>query len=74
MTAATPATLAGREDQAAALLSRVTRAHAPAVFAAGFGAEDMVVLDLIARHRLPIGVVTLIDEATHATVAEGLIQ
>lgn len=48
-----------REEAAVALLARVARAHAPAVFASSFGAEDMVVLDLIARHALPIGVFTL---------------
>jgi phosphoadenosine phosphosulfate reductase len=44
---------------AQALLARVARAHAPAVFASSFGAEDMVVLDVIARVGLPIRVVTL---------------
>jgi phosphoadenosine phosphosulfate reductase len=33
--------------------------HAPAVLASSFGAEDMVLVDLIARNRLPIGIFTL---------------
>lgn len=39
---------------AAALVAN-DRAHAPAVFAASFGAEDMVVLDLLDR-QAPIPV------------------
>jgi phosphoadenosine phosphosulfate reductase len=52
-------TLSLRAEQAVTLLARVARAHAPAVFASSFGVEDMVLLDLIARHALPIGVFTL---------------
>jgi phosphoadenosine phosphosulfate reductase len=48
-----------RAETAVALLTCIARAHAPAVFASSFSAEDMVVLDLIARHSLPIGVFTL---------------
>src|SRR5690606_23037328 len=44
---------------AAALLRPVACAHAPAVFASSFGAEDMVLLDPIVRERLPIEVFTL---------------
>ena len=47
------------ERSAAEALGRVATLHAHVVFASGFGAEDMVVLDLIARARLPIRTVTL---------------
>jgi len=43
--------------------------HGPAVFSTSFGAEDMVVLDLIRRHGLPIAIFTLdtgrLPEETH---------
>ena len=42
-----------------ARLRKIAADHAPAVFASSFGAEDMVVFDLIARHALPIRVFTL---------------
>jgi len=45
--------------EATALLSRVGRRHAPAALASSFGAEDMVLIDLIARHALPIAIFTL---------------
>ncbi|MFO1398929.1 MAG: phosphoadenylyl-sulfate reductase [Burkholderiales bacterium] len=65
--------LAQRIDAAAAELARIAREHAPAVFASSFGAEDMVVLDLLARHARGIGVFTLdtgrLPEETHALVA-----
>ncbi|MDE2228920.1 MAG: phosphoadenylyl-sulfate reductase [Alphaproteobacteria bacterium] len=41
------------------LLRTIVGDHAPAVLAASFGAEDMVLIDLIARHGLLIGVFTL---------------
>ncbi len=48
------------------------RSTAPAVFASSFGAEDMVLLDLIARHALPIRVFTLdtgrLPEETYALI------
>jgi phosphoadenosine phosphosulfate reductase len=44
---------------AVALLQRVATRHAPAVLASSFGAEDMVLIDLIARHALPIAIFTL---------------
>ncbi len=40
-------------------LLREAAALAPAVFSTSYGAEDMVVLDLIRRHALPIGMFTL---------------
>jgi phosphoadenosine phosphosulfate reductase len=52
-------TLARRTADAVALLHRIAVRHAPAVLASSFGAEDMVLTDLIARHALPIGVFTL---------------
>ncbi len=45
-------------ERALALL-REAAALAPAAFSTSFGAEDMVLLDLIVGHRLPIGVFTL---------------
>jgi phosphoadenosine phosphosulfate reductase len=55
------ATLHGesRTVDASALLQRVATRHAPAALASSFGAEDMVLIDLIARHALPIVVLTL---------------
>lgn len=50
---------AARVHAVEALLARVAQAYEPAVFASSFGAEDMVVLDLIARACLPIRVFTL---------------
>jgi phosphoadenosine phosphosulfate reductase len=47
-----------RIDGALAVL-RQAAATQPAAFSTSFGAEDMVVLDLIHRHRLPIGIFTL---------------
>lgn len=40
------------------------------VFASSFGAEDMVLLDLIARHRLPIAVGTLVTGRLHRQTLE----
>jgi len=61
-----------RGDAALALLRHVAARHAPAVLASSFGAEDMVLTDLIARHQLPIGVFTLdtgrLPEETHALI------
>jgi phosphoadenosine phosphosulfate reductase len=66
-------TLGQRTDDAAALLARIEREHAPAVFASSFGAEDMVLLDLLARYARGIGVFTLdtgrLPEETHALIA-----
>ncbi len=42
-----------------ALLRRIADKHAPAVLASSFGAEDMVLLDLIADNALPIQIATL---------------
>ncbi len=47
-----------RTESALAVL-RAAAATAPAAFSSSFGAEDMVVLDLIRQHDLPIAVFTL---------------
>jgi phosphoadenosine phosphosulfate reductase len=52
-------TLQQRTDDVTATLARVADTHAPAVLASSFGAEDMVLLDLIAQHAPTIGVFTL---------------
>jgi phosphoadenosine phosphosulfate reductase len=58
--------LDAKAAEARSLLSRVARDHAPAVFTTSFGAEDMVLFDLIAggdddavRAMKPIGIATL---------------
>ena len=60
-----------RVGQALALLTEAAAQHPGAtVQATSLGAEDMVVTDLIARHRLPITIATLETGALHAeTVA-----
>jgi phosphoadenosine phosphosulfate reductase len=52
-------TLSRRIDDVTATLARVADAHTPAVLASSFGAEDMVLLDLIAQQASTIGVFTL---------------
>ena len=55
-----------------ALLRRAAAEHAPAALASSFGAEDMVLIDLIAKNALPIGVFTLdtgrLPDETHALI------
>ena len=46
-------------EEALALLREASVAYSPAVLASSLGAEDMVLLDLIAREQLEIGVFTL---------------
>ncbi len=64
-----------REKIAAAedLLNSAAHAYAPAVFASSFGAEDMVLTDLIAKNRMNIHIFTLdtgrLPEATHSLIA-----
>jgi phosphoadenosine phosphosulfate reductase len=48
-----------RVAKAVDLLRVVATRHSPAVYASSFGAEGMVMIDLIARHALPIRVFTL---------------
>jgi len=61
-----------RARDAGELLARVVLKHAPVAFASSFSAEDMVVLDLIAEHALPIEVFTIdtgrLPEETHALI------
>lgn len=47
------------ESAARDLLGTVAGANGSAILTSSFGAEDMVVVDLIARHALPIAVATL---------------
>lgn len=67
-----PTALSAKVDAVTALLARVASTHAPAVFASSFGAEDMVLFDVIARRQLPIDVFTLdtgrLPEETHALI------
>src|SRR5690348_6365705 len=46
-------------DQTKALLREAAGAYAPSMLASSLGAEDMVLLDLIAELAVPIGVFTL---------------
>ena len=65
--------LAERVARARHLLAVVEKSHSPAAFASSFGAEDMVVLDLIARDGLAIEVFTLdtgrLPPETHELIA-----
>ncbi len=61
--------IAAAED----LLNSAAHTYAPAVFASSFGAEDMVLTDLIAKNRMNIHIFTLdtgrLPEATHSLIA-----
>ena len=61
-----------RVGEVVALLSRVAGDHAPVALASSFGAEDMVLIDLVARHALPIEILTLdtgrLPEETHVQI------
>jgi phosphoadenosine phosphosulfate reductase len=60
-----------RVAHTAALLQATATEHAGRiVLASSFGAEDMVLTDLIARHRLPIPVATLVTGRLHAQTLE----
>ena len=59
MSAALHAASPAPEFAASDALQRAIARHTTVVFASSFGAEDMVVLDLIARARLPIRTFTL---------------
>jgi phosphoadenosine phosphosulfate reductase len=48
-----------RVERARRLLASIEKNHSPAALASSFGAEDMVVLDLIARDGLAIDIFTL---------------
>lgn len=58
---------AGRIEQALAVLQAAAQRHPGGIVqATSLGAEDMVITDLIARHRLPIALATLDTGALHA--------
>ena len=61
-----------RNGEATQRLRHAVSAHAPATFASSFGAEDMVILDLVAALDLPVEVFTLdtgrLHEETHAFI------
>lgn len=66
-------TLESRIERARRLLAAIEKNHSPATLASSFGAEDMVLLDLIARDGLGISIFTLdtgrLPEETHDLVA-----
>lgn len=63
-----------RVDRARRLLAAIEKNHSPTALASSFGAEDMVVLDLIARDGLAIDIFTLdtgrLPRQTHDLIAE----
>jgi phosphoadenosine phosphosulfate reductase len=66
-------TLEERVDRARRLLAAIEKNHSPTALASSFGAEDMVLLDLIARDGLGISIFTLdtgrLPAATHDLIA-----
>jgi len=62
-----------RVARARHVLAVIEKSHSPAAFASSFGAEDMVILDLIARDGLAIEVFTLdtgrLPPETHQLIA-----
>jgi phosphoadenosine phosphosulfate reductase len=66
--------LAQKVRNVEALLQNVAQAHTPAAFANSFGAEDVVLTDIIARRGRDIEIFTLdtgrLHEATHALMRE----
>jgi phosphoadenosine phosphosulfate reductase len=61
-------------DRARRFLASIEKNHSPTALASSFGAEDMVLLDLIARDGLAIDVFTIdtgrLPRETHALIAE----
>ncbi|MFM7461515.1 MAG: phosphoadenylyl-sulfate reductase [Burkholderiales bacterium] len=59
-------------------LAAIAQQFQPVAFASSFGAEDMVLLDIIAREQLPIEVFTLdtgrLPRETRALIAESALQ
>ena len=53
------ASMSDATESAIALIARAATRHAPAALATSFGAEDMVLVDLVVRTRLPVSVFTL---------------
>jgi phosphoadenosine phosphosulfate reductase len=51
--------LQARVDHTLSLLRQIEQAHSPAVFANSYGAEDMVLTDLIAREHIGIEIFSL---------------
>ena len=68
-------TYSEKVDHLAALLQQIDKEHGPAAFACSFGAEDMVLLDLISKRARGIEVFTLdtgrLPEETHALMEIG---
>lgn len=58
--------LEARVDELRRVLARAALEHAPCAFASSLSAEDMVITDLILRHRLPIEIFTLDTGRLHA--------
>lgn len=65
-----------REAEARDLLARIARDHRPAALASSLSAEDMLLTDLIARERLPIGIFVLDTGRLHGDTLDllGRIQ
>ncbi|GIL16607.1 MAG: phosphoadenosine phosphosulfate reductase [Oligoflexia bacterium] len=63
--------------QAIDLLNKVTANHSPAVFTTSFGAEDMVLMDIIGQNAFDIEIVTLdtgrLHEETYKLMQEVLL-
>jgi phosphoadenosine phosphosulfate reductase len=61
-------------ERARRVLASIEKNHSPAALASSFGAEDMVLLDLIARDGLAIDIFTLdtgrLPRQTHELIAE----
>jgi len=78
MPPALSAELDARVAAASELLRCTARDHAPAVFATSFGAEDMVLLDLVARTAAAIRVLTLdtgrLPQETHDLMARARLR
>ena len=53
------ASVAAKTEAVRALLGRIARDFSPATFANSLGAEDMVLTDLILKHKLPIQIFSL---------------
>lgn len=60
------ATLADKITHTNTLLADIAENHSPAVFASSLALEDMVITDLIAKAKLPIGIFTLQTGMLHA--------
>ena len=64
----------GKLERARRFLASIEKNHSPTALASSFGAEDMVLLDLIARDGLAIDVFTLdtgrLPRQTHELIAE----